>query len=69
MRHGKPDTYFNKFTSLQFALYASPFFAALSFAGYLFAAIYVNEDKKSVDIAIASMFFAFFYYLKKILIY
>jgi hypothetical protein len=34
---------------LQLALYAGPFFAALSFACYLFAAIYVDEDKKKVD--------------------
>jgi hypothetical protein len=49
LRAGKPDTYYNKFTSLQLALYAGPFFAALSFACYLFAAIYVDEDKKKVD--------------------
>jgi uncharacterized membrane protein YcaP (DUF421 family) len=30
-------------------LYAGPFFAALSFAAYLFTAIYVAEDKKDVD--------------------
>lgn len=48
-RRGKPDTYNSKFTSLQVALYAGPFFAALSFAAYLFAAIYVVEDKKEVD--------------------
>lgn len=48
-RRGKPDTYFSKFSSLQVALYAGPFFAALSFAAYLFAAIYVVEDKKEVD--------------------
>ena len=49
LRKGKPDTFYNKFTSLQVALYAGPFFAALSFAAYLFAAIYVCEDKKKVD--------------------
>lgn len=48
-RSGKPDTYSSKFSSLQIALYAGPFFAALSFAAYLFAAIYVVEDKKDVD--------------------
>lgn len=49
LRKGKPDTYNSKFTSLQVALYAGPFFAALSFAAYLFTAIYVVEDKKDVD--------------------
>lgn len=48
-RRGRPDTYHNKFASLQVALYAGPFFAALSFAAYLFTAIYVAEDKKDVD--------------------
>lgn len=48
-RRGKPDTYFSKFSSLQVALYAGPFFAALSFAAYLFTAIYVVDDKKDVD--------------------
>lgn len=49
VRRGKPDTYYWKFTSLQVALYAGPFFAALSFAAYLFTALYVVEDKKDVD--------------------
>ena len=49
LRSGKPDTFYNKFTSLQMALYAGPFFAAMSFACYLFAAIYVVDDKKQVD--------------------
>lgn len=48
-RRGQPDTYYSKFSSLQVALYAGPFFAALSFAAYLFTAIYVVEDKKDVD--------------------
>lgn len=46
------DTYYNRFTSLQAALYAGPFFAALSFGAYLFAAIYVESDKKEVDMYI-----------------
>jgi hypothetical protein len=54
LRSGKTDSYFNKFESLQVALYAGPFFAALSFAAYLFTAIYVEEDKKKVDAAIKS---------------
>ena len=54
LNKGKPDTYYNKFYSLQIALYAGPFFAAISFACYLFAAIYVVEDKKKVDILIKS---------------
>ena len=36
------------------ALYAGPFFCALSFAAYLFAAIYVDEDRKKVEMAIKS---------------
>ena len=32
LRGSKPDTFYNRFTSLQAALYAGPFFAALSFA-------------------------------------
>ena len=40
--------------SLQAALYAGPFFALLSFGAYLFAAIYVEEDKKNVEIAVKS---------------
>jgi len=52
LRAGKPDTYFNRFMSLQAALYAGPFFALLSFGAYLFAAIYVEEDKKNVEIAV-----------------
>ncbi len=59
MRAGKPDTYYNKFTSLQMALYAGPFFAAISFACYLFAAIYVDDDKKIVDDFIRSKAFFF----------
>ena len=31
------------------ALYAGPVFAALSFASYLFASIYVVDDKNAVD--------------------
>jgi hypothetical protein len=54
LRSGKADTYFNKFTSLQMALYAGPVFAALSFASYLFAAIYVVDDKNKVDEMIRS---------------
>jgi hypothetical protein len=47
---GKLDnSYFNRFTSLQTALYSGPFFAALSFAAYLFAAIYIEDDKKLVE--------------------
>jgi hypothetical protein len=57
LREGKPDTYYNKFTSLQIALYAGPFFAAVSFACYLFTAIYVVEDRKKVDIMIKSKHF------------
>jgi hypothetical protein len=30
-------------------MYSGPVFAALSFAAYLFAAIYVEADKKKVD--------------------
>lgn len=52
LRAGKPDTYFNRFESLQMALYAGPVFALLSFAAYLFAAIYVEEDKKKVELII-----------------
>jgi hypothetical protein len=52
LRSGKPDTYFNRFSSLQTALYAAPFFSALSFASYLFSAIYLESDKKKVDILI-----------------
>ncbi len=51
---GKPDSYFTKFKALQFALYAGPVFAMLSFAAYLFAAIYVEEDKKKVELIIKS---------------
>ena len=54
LRGSKPDTYYNKFVSLQTALYAAPFFAAVSFAAYLFAAIYVEEDKTRVDLYIKS---------------
>lgn len=49
LKIGKPDSFYTKFKSLQTALYAGPFFAALSFAAYLFAGIYVDEDKKKVD--------------------
>lgn len=49
LKIGKPDSYYTKFKSLQTALYAGPFFAALSFAAYLFAAIYVDDDRKKVD--------------------
>ena len=59
MRAGKQDTYFNRFMSLQAALYAGPFFALLSFGAYLFAAIYVEEDKKNVEIAVKSETFNF----------
>ena len=45
--------------SLQAALYAGPFFALLSFGAYLFAAIYVEEDKKNVEIAVKSETFNF----------
>ena len=51
-----PDSYYTKFKSLQTALYAGPFFAALSFAAYLFAAIYVDDDRKKVDDYIKSKF-------------
>jgi hypothetical protein len=54
LRGSKPDTYYNKFVSLQTALYAGPFFAAASFAAYLFTAIYVEEDKKKVELYIKS---------------
>lgn len=57
LRSSKPDTYYNKFTSLQTALYAGPFFAAVSFAAYLFAAIYVDEDRKKVELYIKSKLF------------
>lgn len=36
------------------ALYAGPFFCALSFAAYLFTAIYVDEDRKKVELEIKS---------------
>ncbi|CAF0772980.1 unnamed protein product [Brachionus calyciflorus] len=49
LKIGSPDSYYTKFKSLQTALYAGPFFAALSFASYLFAAIYVDDDRKKVD--------------------
>lgn len=52
LRAGKPDTYYNRFASLQTALYAGPFFALFSFGAYLFAALYVDEDKKKVDLLI-----------------
>lgn len=52
LRSGKPDTFYNRYTSLQTALYAGPVFAMLSFAGYLFAALYVEEDKKKVELII-----------------
>ena len=64
LREGKPDTYYNKFTSLQIALYAGPFFAAVSFACYLFTAIYVVEDRKKVDIMLKSKCFKTIYLLK-----
>jgi MFS transporter, Spinster family, sphingosine-1-phosphate transporter len=54
IRGNKPDTYYNRFTSLQTALYAGPFFAALSFGAYLFTAIYIDADRKSVDAVIKS---------------
>ena len=56
-RAGKPDTFYNRYTSLQSALYAGPFFAALSFATYLFGAIYIDEDKKKVLEAVKSKIF------------
>lgn len=52
LRAGKPDTYYNRFTSLQLALYAGPFFALLSFACYLFAALFIEDDKKQVELII-----------------
>jgi len=52
LRHGKPDTYYNRFTSLQFALFAGPVFAFLSFTAYLFASLYVVQDKADVDLFI-----------------
>ncbi len=49
-------TYYNQYTSLQTALYAGPVFAVLSFGGYLFAALYVEEDKKKVELFIKSKY-------------
>ncbi len=54
LRFGKPETHYNRYVSLQTALYAGPVFAVLSFAGYLFAALYVEEDKKKVELIIKS---------------
>ena len=55
IREGLPDTYFNRFQSLQSALYAGPFFAALSFGAYLICAIYIEEDKAEVELYIKSI--------------
>ena len=55
LREGLPDTYFNRFQSLQSALYAGPFFAALSFGAYLICAIYIEDDKKEVELYIKSI--------------
>jgi len=49
LRAGKPDTYFNRFESLQMALYAGPVFAFLSFVAYLLATLYIAQDKKKVE--------------------
>ncbi len=49
MRAGKPDTYYNRFKSLQMALYAGPVFAFLSFVAYLLATLYIAEDKEKVN--------------------
>ncbi len=56
LREGKADTYFNRFSSLQVALYAGPFFAAMSFAAYLVAALYIKKDKDEVEAYIKSKF-------------
>ena len=61
LRNGKPNTYFHKFTSLQTAMYAGPVFAALSFAAYLFASIYVYDDKRKVELLIKSEYNLFTY--------
>jgi MFS family permease len=52
LRQGQPDTYMVRYQSLQMALYAGPCFALLSFGAYLFAAIYIDEDRKNVDLYI-----------------
>ena len=49
LRANQPDTYMTRFTSLQNVLYMGPFFIGLSFMGYLFASIYVDDDKKKAD--------------------
>ena len=54
IRKGYPDTYFIRFQSLQAALYAGPFFAALSFGAYLIAAIFIKQDKEDVEAYIKS---------------
>lgn len=65
LKIGKPDSFYTKFKSLQTALYAGPFFAALSFAAYLFAAIYVDEDRKKVDDYIKSNITSLIYFIYK----
>jgi MFS transporter, Spinster family, sphingosine-1-phosphate transporter len=49
LRDGLPNLYVHRFNSLQTALYTAPFFAALSLACYLFAAIYIEDDKKLIE--------------------
>ena len=48
LRAGKPDTYFNRFSSLQLALFAGPVFAFFSFLTYLIATLYVEQDRLEV---------------------
>ncbi len=49
LRFGLEDNSLNKFNSLQMTLFFGPVFTSLSFVTFLFAAIYVEEDKKKVD--------------------
>ena len=43
------DSKLVRFNSLRIALLFGPVFAALSFVTFLFAVIFVEEDKKKVD--------------------
>lgn len=49
LRDGQANLYINRFNSLQIALYTAPFFAALSLACYLFAAIYIDDDRRYIE--------------------
>ena len=49
LRSGMEDSKLVRFNSLRIALLFGPVFAALSFVTFLFAVIFVEEDKKKVD--------------------